>query len=235
MTLELRDVCVHYGPTQVLWDVSMTVGAGQMIAVMGPNGSGKSTVFKAITGLVPVSSGSILWNGQELGNSPTHRMTSRGISLVLERRRLFPRMTVRENVLLGAFTEHSQAAVHSAYDEVAQMLPIIAEHADAPAISLSGGQQQLVAVARGLMSRPRLLIMDEPFLGLSPLMTRHIMEVMRQVNRSGVSVLFNEQNARVSFANSDAGYLLQSGRVVLGGSGLEMLAHPEVKRVYLGH
>lgn len=233
--LELRDVCVHYGSTQVLWDVSMTVGTGQMIAVMGPNGSGKSTVFKAITGLVRMSSGRVLWNGTDLGNTPTHRMASLGISLVLERRRLFPYMTVRENVLLGAYSKRSQTEIRAAYDEIAAMLPILEEYAASPAISLSGGQQQLVAVARGLISRPKLLIMDEPFLGLSPLMTTRIMDVMREVNRSGVSVLFNEQNARISFANSHAGYLLQSGRVVLNGSGLEMLEHPVVKRVYLGH
>lgn len=233
--LELTDVCVHYGTTQVLWDVSMSVKDGEMIAVMGPNGSGKSTVFKAIMGLVPISSGSIRWNGMDLSRVPTHKMAAHGISLVLERRRLFPFMTVRENVMLGGFSRRSKAEVLAAYDEVAAMFPLIHEYADKPAISLSGGQQQLVAVARGLVSRPRLLIMDEPFLGLSPMMSKQIMEVMRQINRNGVSVLFNEQNARLSFGNSHQGYLLQSGRVVLHGSGLEMLDHPDVKRVYLGH
>lgn len=233
--LKLTDVCVRYGRTQVLWDVSMSVGSGEIAAVMGPNGSGKSTVFKAITGLVPVSAGKIEWEGIDLTNCPAHRMASHGISLVLERRRLFPRMTVRENVLLGAFTERSNSVVADTLAEVESMFPLVAERGDAIASSLSGGQQQMVAIARGLMCRPRLLILDEPFLGLTPLMVKQIVKVMRQVNDRGVSVLFNEQNARVSFSESDVGYVLQSGRVVLSGSGVEMLEHPDVRSVYLGH
>lgn len=233
--LQLSNVSVHYGRTQVLWDVSLTVKEGQIVAVMGPNGSGKSTVFKAITGLVRVSSGRIMWEGKELTNSPTHAMTKHGISLVLERRRLFPSMTVKENVLLGAYGERSQRTINATLKEIEDLFPIVAERADTIAGSLSGGQQQMIAIARGLMARPRLLIMDEPFLGLTPLMVKQIVNVMTTVNKRGVGVLFNEQNARVSFGHSDAGFLLQSGRVVLSGSGLEMLEHPQVKHVYLGH
>ncbi|WP_238123113.1 MULTISPECIES: ABC transporter ATP-binding protein [unclassified Xanthobacter] len=233
--LSLENVCVWYGKTQVLWDVSMTVQSGEMVALMGPNGSGKSTVFKAVTGLLPVRSGKITWNGRDITNLPTHAMTSIGISLVLERRRLFPRMTVRENVLLGAYSERDASVIKSRLDEVEDLFPLVKERADAVAGSLSGGQQQMVAIARGLMSDPKMLIMDEPFLGLSPIMVKQITAVMVAVNKRGKSVLFNEQNARVSFGNSDRGYLLQSGQVVLSGSGLAMLDHEEVKSVYLGH
>jgi branched-chain amino acid transport system ATP-binding protein len=219
--LEMSNVSVWYGQTQVLWDVSLTINTGEIVAVMGPNGSGKSTVFKAITGLVPVGAGTITWEGEPLTGCPPHSMASRGISLVLERRRLFPRMTVRENVLLGAFTEKSKSVIADTLERVEQLFPLVAERADSLANSLSGGQQQMVAIARGLMSRPRLV--------------KQIVKILRTINEQGVTVLFNEQNARVSFGNSNRGYLLQSGRVVLSGSGMEMLEHPDVKSVYLGH
>lgn len=233
--LELKNLCVHYGRTQVLWDVSLTVEDRSMVALMGPNGSGKSTVFKAITGLTKVSSGEVRWRGEKITNAPAHQMVRKGISLVLERRRLFPNMSVMENVLLGAYTEKSQAVIKDALAAVVELLPIVSERADAVAGSLSGGQQQMIAIARGLMARPKLLIMDEPFLGLTPLMVQQTMAIMKRVNASGVSVLFNEQNAKVSFGNSDKGILLQSGQIRLTGSGLQMLSHPEVTQVYLGH
>jgi branched-chain amino acid transport system ATP-binding protein len=233
--LELKNLCVHYGKTQVLWDVSLTVEDRSMVALMGPNGSGKSTVFKAITGLTKVSSGEVWWCGEQITNAPAHKMVKKGISLVLERRRLFSNMSVMENVLLGAFSERSRAAVNDALASVVELLPIVSERATAVAGSLSGGQQQMIAIARGLMANPKLLIMDEPFLGLTPLMVQQTMAIMKRVNASGVSVLFNEQNAKVSFANSDKGILLQSGHIRLTGSGLQMLSHPEVAQVYLGH
>lgn len=233
--LKLDKLSVLYGKTQVLWDVSMDVPNESMVALMGPNGSGKSTVFKAITGMVRVASGSVVWQGKDITNLPTHQMTKLGISLVLERRRLFPQMTVRENVLLGAYTNTSKAEVLEALREVEELLPLVRERAGAIASSLSGGQQQIVAIARGLISRPKLLIMDEPFLGLSPVMVKTVMSIMKTVNKKGVAVLFNEQNAKVSFGNSDFGYVLESGRVIIKGTGLDMLEHPEIKRVYLGH
>lgn len=233
--LKLTNLNVLYGKTQVLWDVSMDVPNASMVALMGPNGSGKSTVFKAVTGMVRVASGSVLWQGADITNMPAHEMTKLGISLVLERRRLFPQMTVRENVLLGAYTNNNKAEVAAALRDVEKLLPLVSERANAVASSLSGGQQQVVAIARGLISRPKLLIMDEPFLGLSPVMVKTVMGIMKTVNGQGVSVLFNEQNAKVSFGNSDFGYVLESGRVIIKGTGLDMLEHPEIKRVYLGH
>ena len=233
--LELNNINVHYGRTQVLWDVDLTINDGEMVAVMGPNGSGKSTVFKAITGLVPVSSGTIRLDGVDITNTSSHLMTGLGISLILERRRLFPLMTVRENVRMGAYSLRNPESIQARFDDVASIFPIIEERGDAIASSLSGGQQQMVAIARGLMSKPRFLIMDEPFLGLSPILVLETMKIMKAINDDNTSVLFNEQNAKLSFENSHRGYLLESGRVVLTGSGVQMLEHPDVRRVYLGH
>ncbi|ESR26939.1 ABC transporter ATP-binding protein [Lutibaculum baratangense] len=231
--LRLENIDVHYGATQVLWDVSIEVGEGEMVAVMGPNGSGKSTVLKAAMGLKKPSSGRVVLDGEELqGRSATVR-PRRGMSIVLERRRLFPRMSVRENIMLGGYARPS-AEAHRSFDWVLDLLPEIRPHLDATAGKLSGGQQQMVAIARGLMARPRVLLMDEPFLGLSPAMVKNVFAIMKMINGEGVAILFNEQNAKLSFAMSHRGYLLESGRVVLSGSGEEMLEHPEVKRVYLG-
>lgn len=231
--LKLEDVAVHYGSTQVLWDVNIEVAAGEMVAVMGPNGSGKSTVLKAAMGLKKASRGKVLLGGEDLREKPATLRPKKGMAIVLERRRLFPRMSVRENILLGAYARPAAEAKGS-FDWVLGLFPEIAPHLEATAGRLSGGQQQMVAIARGLMARPRVLLMDEPFLGLSPAMVKNVCAIMRTINAEGVAILFNEQNARLSFAMSDKGYLLESGRVVLSGSGEEMLAHPEVKRVYLG-
>ncbi len=231
--LKLDKVNVHYGATQVLWDVSIDVGEGEMVAVMGPNGSGKSTVLKAAMGLKKPSSGTISLNGEEMQNKSATLRPRRGMSIVLERRRLFPRMSVRENIMLGGYARPSSEA-HGSFDWVLGLLPEIKTHLDATAGKLSGGQQQMVAIARGLMARPRVLLMDEPFLGLSPAMVKNVFAIMKMINEEGVAILFNEQNAKLSFAMSHRGYLLESGRVVLSGSGEEMLEHPEVKRVYLG-
>jgi branched-chain amino acid transport system ATP-binding protein len=231
--LELENIDVHYGATQVLWDVSISVGAGEMVAVMGPNGSGKSTILKAAMGLKKASAGRVMLDGEDLrGKSATVR-PQRRMSIVLERRRLFPRMSVRENIMLGAYTRTSAEARRS-FDWVLDILPEIKGHLNATAGKLSGGQQQMVAIARGLMADPRILLMDEPFLGLSPAMVKNVYAIMQMINARGVAILFNEQNAKMSFAMSHRGYLLEGGRVALSGSGEQMLEHPEVKRVYLG-
>ncbi|MBS9721351.1 ABC transporter ATP-binding protein [Tianweitania sp. BSSL-BM11] len=231
--LQLERVNVHYGATRVLWDVSMEVGAGEIVAIMGPNGSGKSTVLKAAMGLKKPSSGVVRLDGEELQARSATVRPQRGMSIVLERRRLFPRMSVEENVMLGAYTRKT-AEARETYRWVLDLLPEIKPHLNATAGKLSGGQQQMVAIARGLMANPRVLLMDEPFLGLSPAMVKTVCSIMQMINERGVAILFNEQNAKLSFAMSHRGYLLESGRVVLSGSGEDMLDHPEVRRVYLG-
>lgn len=232
--LQVRDLNVLYGDYQVLWDVSMEVRQGEVVAVLGPNGSGKSTVLKAIMGLAPVKSGTVLFEGKDLTKVPTHEMVGLGISMVLERRRLFSQMTVRENVLLGAYHRSVNKETKSRLEWVESMFPILAERRDQVAGRMSGGEQQMVAIARSLMSKPRLLLMDEPYLGLAPRIVKQIAEMIKRVNQEGITVVFNEQNVQLSFGLSDRGYLLEGGRVVLSGTGDEMIHSDVIRRVYLG-
>ena len=232
--LDVRGLDVRYGDVQVLWDISLTVGPGEIVAVMGPNGSGKSTILKAIIGLVRAASGKVTLDGTDLTKVPTHSMAGVGVSLVLERRRLFPQMTVLENVRMGAFHASARGKERERLEWVESLFPILRERRGQLAGRMSGGEQQMVAIARGLMSGPRLLMMDEPFLGLAPRIVTQIIEIIRKVNAEGIAVLFNEQNVHLSFSNAHRGYLLESGRIVLSGAGLEMLGHEMVKRVYLG-
>jgi branched-chain amino acid transport system ATP-binding protein len=232
--LQIRDMNVLYGDYQVLWDVSMDVGEGEIVAVLGPNGSGKSTVLKAIMGLAPVRSGSVLFEGRDLTKVPTHEMVGLGISMVLERRRLFPQMTVRENVLLGAYHRSVNKEAASRLEWVESMFPILAERRDQVAGRMSGGEQQMVAIARSLMSKPRLLLMDEPYLGLAPRIVQQIADMIKRVNQEGITVIFNEQNVQLSFGLSDRGYLLEGGRVMLTGTGDEMIHSDVIRQVYLG-
>lgn len=232
--LQIRDLNVLYGDYQVLWDVSMEVGEGEVVAVIGPNGSGKSTVLKAIMGLAPVKSGAVLFEGRDLTKVPTHEMVGLGISMVLERRRLFSQMTVRENVLLGAYHRSVNKEARSRLEWVESLFPILAERRDQVAGGMSGGEQQMVAIARSLMSKPRVLLMDEPYLGLAPRIVKQIADMIRRINREGITVIFNEQNVQLSFGLSDRGYLLEGGRVVLSGTGDEMIHSDVIRRVYLG-
>ncbi|WP_342640130.1 ABC transporter ATP-binding protein [Rhodoligotrophos ferricapiens] len=232
--LQVDNLNVLYGDYQVLWDVSMSVGQKEVVAVLGPNGSGKSTVLKAIMGLAPIRSGKVLFEGRDLTKVPTHEMVSLGISMVLERRRLFGDMTVRENVLLGAYHRSVNKDTRSRLEWVESLFPILAERRDQIAGKMSGGEQQMVAIARSLMARPRLLLMDEPYLGLSPRIVKQIAEIIRRINQEGIAVIFNEQNVQLSFGLSHRGYLLEGGRVVLAGTGEEMIHSDVIRRVYLG-
>lgn len=232
--LDVQNVDVIYGNYQVLWDVSMQAHAGQVMAVLGPNGSGKSTILKAIMGLTPVRSGKVFLNGEDITNRPAHEMVERGMSMVLERRRLFTGMTVYENVMLGAYHPSVQKYARDRLEWVENLFPIIAERRDQIAGKMSGGEQQMVAIARALMSKPKLLLMDEPYLGLTPRIVQQIADIIRKVNAEGIAVVFNEQNVKLSFGISSYGYLLESGRVMLAGTGDEMMNSDVIRRVYLG-
>ena len=232
--LDARNIDVVYGNYQVLWDVSMRTEAGQITAVLGPNGSGKSTILKAIMGLTPVRSGKVFLDGEDITNRPAHEMVARGMSMVLERRRLFTGMTVYENVMLGAYHPSVQKYARDRLEWVESLFPIIAERREQIAGKMSGGEQQMVAIARALMSKPRLLLMDEPYLGLTPRIVQQIADIIRKVNAEGIAVIFNEQNVKLSFGISNHGYLLESGRVMLSGSGEEMMKSDVIRRVYLG-
>ncbi len=232
--LELRNVDVVYGDFQVLWDVSLTVDEGEIVCVLGPNGAGKSTVINAVVGLAPRRAGQIIFEDQDISAVPTHEMASRGIALVLERHRLFPTLTVRQNLMLGGYNEQARQRRSETLEWVESLFPFLAERQAALARTLSGGQQQMVAIARGLMSRPRLLMLDEPLLGLSPAMVEEILAIIKRVNQSGVAILFNEQDVQRALGLSHRGYLLESGRIVLSGSAQEMLKNDIIAAVYFG-
>jgi len=232
--LEIVDLEVSYGDFQVLWGVSMSVAAGEIVCVLGPNGAGKSTVMNAVTGLIRRQAGTVRFGDRDLGGVPTHEMVGLGIAHVLERHRLFPTLTVRQNLMLGAHHANARPRREEALRWVEALFPVLRQRGDQYAGSMSGGEQQLVAIARGLMSRPRLLMVDEPFLGLSPVAVRQILEVMKAVNGEGVAVLFTEQNVQLALSISNRGYVLESGRVAVHGHAAEVLGNEKVRRVYLG-
>jgi branched-chain amino acid transport system ATP-binding protein len=232
--LEVRDLEVCYGDFQVLWGVSMSVAEGEIVCVLGPNGAGKSTVMNAVTGLIAPRAGAVSFDGRDLARVPTHEMVGRGIAHVLERHRLFPTLTVRQNLVLGAHHASARPGRAETLTWVERLFPVLRERRDQLAGSMSGGEQQLVAIARGLMSRPKLLMIDEPFLGLSPTAVQHILDVVRTVNSEGVALLFTEQNVELALSVSHRAYVLESGRVALSGRGEEVLGSELVRRVYLG-
>ena len=232
--LEVRDIEVSYGDFQVLWGVSVNVAAGEIVCVLGPNGAGKSTVMNAVTGLISRRAGSIRFDGRDLAQVPTHEMVGLGIAHVLERHRLFPTLTVQQNLMLGAHHANARARREQTMSWVEGLFPILQQRRGQLAGSMSGGEQQLVAIARGLMSRPKLLMIDEPFLGLSPTAVDGILAVLKAINQEGVAVLFTEQNVELALSISHRGYVLESGRVALSGRSDEVLGHDMVRRVYLG-
>jgi branched-chain amino acid transport system ATP-binding protein len=225
---------VTYGDFQVLWDVSARVGDGEIVALLGPNGAGKSTLMNTISGLLRPRRGRIEIAGRPIHGLPAHRIVREGIAHVLERRRLFPFLTVRDNLVLGA--HHPAARRHRAESlaRVERLFPILHERRHQLAHTLSGGEQQMVAIARGLMARPRLLMIDEPFLGLAPRVVQEIGAVIRRIHEEGVAVLFVEQNVQLALGLAHRGYVLESGRLILDGPSAELLQSAEVKRVFLG-
>ena len=233
--LRVEGLSVAYGDFQVLWDVSLEVGAGEIVALLGPNGAGKSTLLNSVSGLVPAQAGRIEVDGRRVDGLPAHARVACGLAHVLERRRLFPHLTVRQNLLLGAY--HPAAKPHRAESlaAVEGLFPRLRERHEQLARTLSGGEQQMVAIARGLMSRPRLLLVDEPTLGLAPRVVADILEVLRRINREqGVTVVFIEQNVELALSIAHRGYVLESGRLLLGGAADTLRTSAEVRRIFLG-
>jgi len=214
--------------------VSFAVAPGEIVALVGPNGAGKSTLLRAVVGLLPLRGGTVRWEGRPLDGLPTHRIVEAGIALVPEGRRLFTRMTVEENLLLGAFAPRAQADRRVGLERVFTLFPRLAERRRQLAGSLSGGEQQMVALGRALMSRPRLLLLDEPSLGLAPRVVEAILGTLRQIRQAGLGVLLVEQNVPASLALADRAYVLERGRIALEGRGAALLADPHVRRAYLG-
>src|SRR6266542_1333125 len=225
---------VLLGDYQVLWGAHLSVGEGEIVALLGPNGAGKSTLMNTISGLLRPRAGEVVFGGRPIAGLPAHRIVREGVSHVLERRRLFPYLTVRQNVLLGAYNPAARAGREQQLRLVTELFPMIETRAGQLAHTLSGGEQQMVAIARGLMARPRLLMIDEPFLGLAPRIVEQIAGIMTRINREGVAILFIEQHLEHALALAHRGYVLESGRTVLEGRSAELLRSPEVSKVFLG-
>jgi branched-chain amino acid transport system ATP-binding protein len=233
--LEVRGVAADYGDVRALWDVSLEVKSGEIVTLIGPNGAGKTTLMHTIAGLHRPSAGQIVFEGAALGRLAAHEIVERGVVLVPEGRHIFSTMRVEENLEVGAFAAHARRERAASFRRVFDIFPILAERRTQLAGTLSGGQQQMLAIARALMGLPRLLLLDEPSLGLAPLVVRDIFAVLRAINDQGVTVLLVEQNARRALQLADRGYVLEQGRVVGAGSGSELLTDVGVQRAYLGH
>jgi branched-chain amino acid transport system ATP-binding protein len=232
--LEIQDLEAAYGDVRALSGVTLTVRPGEMVALLGPNGAGKSTLLKVIAGLLAPRAGSIRWEGQDLRPVGAHLIVERGVALVPEGRRLFGSMTVEENLELGAFAPRARSQKQSSLERVFALFPVLRERRRAVVQTLSGGQQQMVAVGRALMASPRLLMLDEPSLGIAPRLVASIFEALVEINRSGVTVFLVEQNVQVALTLAHRAYLLESGRIVGQGTGAELLQDAHVRRAYLG-
>jgi branched-chain amino acid transport system ATP-binding protein len=232
--LEVEDLQVAYDDIQALWGVSLEVKTGEIVALIGPNGAGKSTLMRSVAGLQPPFRGRILIDGSPIHHLPAHRIVELGIVLVPEGRRLFGGMSVLENLLLGAYTAKARELHEETLDHVLQIFPILRERRDQAAGTLSGGQQQMLAIGRALMALPRLLLLDEPSLGLAPLVVRDIFNVLREINQEGVTILLAEQNAQMALELANHAYIMEQGRVAGVGTGQEMLQADHVRKAYLG-
>ena len=233
--LAVEGLDVAYGDFQVLWGADFRAGPGEIVCVLGPNGAGKSTLMNTISGLLRPRAGRITFLDQRIDGLPAHRTAGLGIAHVLERRRLFPFLTVLDNVLLGAHNPRARSARAESLARVEALFPVVRSRRAQLAHTLSGGEQQMVAIARGLMARPRLLMIDEPFLGLAPQIVREIGQLVRRIrDEEGIGVVFIEQNVELALRLADRGYVLESGRTILSGPSAELLQSPEVKRIFLG-
>jgi branched-chain amino acid transport system ATP-binding protein len=232
--LRVRELNVAYGEVQVLWDVALDVRVGEIVALVGANGAGKSTLLSTISGLLKPLSGSIEFSGRQIAGAGTQGIVDLGISHVPEGRRLFPAMSVRDQLLLGAFRRRDRSAVEEDLERVLSLFPRLRERVNQLAGHLSGGEQQMAAIARGLMARPRLLMIDELSLGLAPVLTEHLMDTIGQLNADGMTILIVEQDVQAALERASRGYVLETGHVVLSGAAASLLRDERVRQAYLG-
>jgi branched-chain amino acid transport system ATP-binding protein len=232
--LKIEKLSVHYGGIHALQGIDLEVPDGKIVTLIGANGAGKSTTLKSVVGLVKVSGGSVSWNGERLNGLPTKDIVSKGVVLVPEGRRVFPNLTVDENLSLGAYASDDKARIAADRKKVFGLFPRLEERQRQKAGTLSGGEQQMLAVGRAIMTRPRLLMMDEPSLGLAPIVVKMIFDIVREINKTGTTVLLVEQNAKAALEIADYGYVLETGRIKLQGPGKELLADDGVRKAYLG-
>jgi len=232
--LKVENINLSYGEVQALWDVSMEVPKGEVVALLGANAAGKSTTINAISGMQKISSGKILYEGEEIQDKNPHEIVEMGIIQVPEGRKLFSFMTVEENLELGAYTKKARKDFKNNLEMIYDLFPLLKERRHQLAGSMSGGQQQMCAIARGLMASPKLLMIDEMSLGLAPIIVQQLFEVLQDVKETGITILLVEQNVKHSLAISDCGYVLENGRVAISGKASDLLSDSYLKRAYLG-
>ena len=231
--LEFRGVNTNYGPVHVLKDVNISIGAGQIVCLLGGNASGKTTTLKTILGMVTPTTGEVLLDGETISGRTTADIVGRGISMVPENRRLFKRMTVKENLEIGAYLREG-ADLQDDYERIFELFPRVKERLAQKAGTLSGGEQQMVAVGRAMMAHPKVLLMDEPSMGLAPVLVTQNFDIIQQINESGTTVFVVEQNANMALSIADHGYVLQTGEIVLADTAEALLANPQMREAYLG-
>ncbi|MGW6278154.1 ABC transporter ATP-binding protein [Kribbella sp. NPDC055071] len=232
--LEVRDLEVAYGKIVAVKRISFSVEQGQVVSLIGTNGAGKTTTLRTISGLLRPSSGEILFQGERIDHVAAHDIVARGLAHSPEGRRIFPKLSVEENLLLGAFARKDPAGVRSDLAAAYELFPILGERRKQPAGTFSGGEQQMLAMGRAMMSRPKLLMLDEPSMGLSPIMMKRIMSTVTELQRQGTTILLVEQNAQAALKRADFGYVLEVGQIVLSGTGRDLLVNDEVRKAYLG-
>ncbi len=231
--LEVRDLEVSYGVIQAIKGISFEVNQGEIIALIGANGAGKTTTLQTITGLIPAKSGRILYEGNDITHVPAHKLVSMGIAHVPEGRRVFSELTVLQNLKLGAYTRKDKAELEETLETVYKRFPRLEERKNQAAGTLSGGEQQMLAMGRALMSHPKLILMDEPSMGLSPIYVNEIFDIIKKIHEGGATVLLVEQNAKKALGIADQAYVLETGRIVLSGNAREMMDNEQVKKAYL--
>ncbi len=234
MLLSIKNIDVAYDDYQVIWNFSLNVKEGEMVALLGPNGSGKSTILNSISGLIKIKNGEINFNKIPINKYETYQRVGVGISHVLERRRVFPYLTVLQNLLLGAYHEKAKAEREKSLQDIYNFFPKLKDRSNQIANTMSGGEQQMLAIGRGLMGMPKLLMVDEPFLGLAPLVIEDLKLIFKKIAARGISILFVEQNVRLALSMAQRGYVLESGRLIIEGVSNDLINSKELKRVFLG-
>jgi len=234
MLLNIKKIDVAYDDYQVIWNVSLNVKEGEIVALLGPNGSGKSTILNSISGLIKIRSGEIDFNNIPIHKFETYQRVGVGISHVLERRRVFPYLTVLQNLLLGSYHEKAKAEREKSLQDVYNFFPKLKDRSNQIANTMSGGEQQMLAIGRGLMGMPKLLMVDEPFLGLAPLVIEDLKLIFKKIAERGIAILFVEQNVRLALSMANRGYILESGRLIIDGPSKDLIDSKEVKKVFLG-
>jgi branched-chain amino acid transport system ATP-binding protein len=232
--LEVKDIDVFYGDAQALFGLSLQVRQGEVVTLVGANGAGKTTALRAISGLRPVARGDIVFEGSSLAGVPAHRRAELGIALVPEGRELWPQLTVRENLELGAYGKAARRHLPDSLDRVHELFPLVGERARQVAGSMSGGEQQMVAIARALMTRPRLLMFDEPSLGLAPVVSSQVFQIIRRLHADGLTILLVEQNLKKALQLADRGYVVETGSISMEGAAADLLTDPAIRSAYLG-